>query len=241
MRRLLVVAIGCVAGLNPAFGQNFQDGSRWFNVSSWKVMFTGSGKGEGPLYGGGCSASYDNVQSADVTAVLKGSPPMYPFGDWAGQTSAGLSLTETTYEVCGSHSCTSTLSAHDTSAPLELLIDSTGNGTYSVIFEPMTVSSSTCSGPPMAWTDIWGPEYNADGSDTGTGLGGQIPLPAKGVDLEYTVPTYAESSHRWSRRLGIFRGNSKRPVRLTYRFYCGRATRHGEATTTTTRRKRHPQ
>jgi len=47
MKRLLVVAIGRVAGLNPVFGQNFQDGSRWFNVPSWKATLTGSGNGEG--------------------------------------------------------------------------------------------------------------------------------------------------------------------------------------------------
>lgn len=194
------------------------DASRWGNVSGWKGQFSETGNGTGTSLSGGpgpqvCpTANYTNTQSITGAPVLQGN-----YSSWSGPSFSVSDVNIAATADCSIPNAgiaTAQVSLMGGGPPVggdlfELNIDETSckyslrpqNTVNDMITGTSCVNGTCMNFGPVTTTFTWGPIFGPGGAnDIVTGLPannssgtGVIPLPAVGVDLSYTVPTYTDN------------------------------------------------
>jgi hypothetical protein len=176
------------------------DASRWANVSGWQGTVIASGQGSGtiPTICPGGTDLYKNTQAVTAFPVLQGA-----FAFWQGPFNSQASVRISDVETCPlppplpTIPCLQTITGMGTGEmPLGfiLTIDSAAH-TYTLDALDVIINGvhTGCSGPPAKESIPWGPVYGPDGTPIGGGIpANNIPLPANGVHLKHTIPTFTD-------------------------------------------------
>jgi hypothetical protein len=175
------------------------DASRWANVSGWNGTATLSGNGGGslPVVCPGGTDDYTNTQSVSAAPAVQGTFPFW-FGPMNSNASVHISETRTCPPPFP-FSCLDTLTGTGGAGLLDDYLDVTidpTTGSYSLVAGAvMDAVGVDCSQGSVTGIFRWGPIVAPDGTLIGGGLPAtNIPLPATGLDLTYTVPTYMENT-----------------------------------------------
>lgn len=192
---LLLTIAFCTLFVSPSSGQVNDAAKRWANVSGWKgvVSISGNGSGNNPTRCSGGTDQYSNNQTLSGMPVLQGA-----FPDWLGPSDSEVSLSITDHEHCPEpfeSDCLQTVTGMG-NGPLDILaieIDANG-GKYTVTKSAIPIVVTGCDG--TVTNDLYplGPLYGPDGTLAVGTLGGQIPLPPRGVVLEKTIPTFTDTA-----------------------------------------------